>query len=180
MSYCVFCASRPKDDLHRQYHDERYGFPLSDDNELFGRLILEINQAGLSWETILKKEDNFRRAFDEFCIEKIALYTNDKLLELMNDSGIIRNQMKINAVVHNAGVVLELKNEFGSFKNWLDEQECKTLDEWVLLFKRRFKFVGKEIVAEFLMSTGYLIGAHSEACPIFEKVVVSGPKWIGL
>lgn len=178
MSYCDFCSAREINDYHRIYHDQHYGFPIENDDELFGRLILEINQAGLSWDTILKKQDNFRRAYDNFSIERIAHYTDEKVSDLMQDSGIIRNRLKINAAIHNAQRVRHLKEVHGTFRQWLDDQHPKSQDEWTKLFKKTFKFVGGEIVNEFLMSTGYLPGAHVETCTVFEKIERSNPKWL--
>jgi DNA-3-methyladenine glycosylase I len=155
---------RPLDDVHRVYHDRHYGTPIDDDDELFGRLILEINQAGLSWETILKKQDNFRAAFDVYSIQKIAMYSQEDIDRLLSNPGIIRNRLKIQAVISNAQAVQQIQKEFGSFKNWLDKNNTLTKEEWVKLFKRHFKFVGGEIVNEFLMSTGYLPGAHHNTC----------------
>ena len=177
MSYCTFCKNLDADNLHKQYHDNRYGFPIHDDNELFGRLILEINQAGLSWETILKKEENFRMAFNNFSIHEIAQYDREKFDELMNNIGIIRNKLKINAVINNAKVIIQIQNDFGSFKNWLDENHPKTIEVWVKLFKKYFTFVGGEIVNEFLMSVGYLKGAHDENCEVYKRVLEVSPKW---
>ena len=170
MSYCIYCKTLPNENHHRIYHDFHYGFAIDDDNELFGRLILEINQAGLSWDLILKKQDNFRIAFDNFDIEKIAAYSNIKVEELVLDAGIIRNRLKINAVIHNAKVITELKKEFKSFKNWIEFHHPKIKEEWVKLFKKTFKFTGGEIVNEFLMSTGYLNGAHDDNCDILNKI----------
>lgn len=178
MSYCTFCENLPKENVHSLYHDFHYGFPIEDDNELFGRLILEINQAGLSWETILKKENNFRIAYDGFSILKISAYEQVDIDRLLNDVGIIRNRLKIAAVVNNAKKIIEIQKEFGTFKNWIDEHHPLTKDEWVVLFKKNFKFVGGEIVNEFLMSTGYLKGAHSENCTVFDKVKIAKPKWL--
>ena len=177
MSYCKFCATKNPLDVNRLYHDTQYGFPIESDDELFGRLILEINQAGLSWQTILLKQENFRLAFDHFSIEKIASYKQDKIDELLQNPGIIRNKLKINAVIHNANQVTALKNEFGSFKNWLDLHSPKTKEEWVKLFKVNFKFVGGEIINEFLMSAGYLKGAHEETCSVFEQILAVKPNW---
>ena len=177
MSYCTFCTHLEEDNLHKKYHDQRYGFPIDDDNELFGRLILEINQAGLSWDTILKKEDNFRNAYDDFNIHMIAKYNSDKVEALLNNSGIIRNKLKIQAVIKNAIVIIQIQQEFGSFKNWLDENHPKTKEEWVKLFKKSFTFVGGEIVNEFLMSTGYLKGAHDENCEVNQRIIKVFPKW---
>ncbi len=170
MSYCTYCKTLPNENHHRIYHDFHYGFPIDDDNELFGRLILEINQAGLSWDLILKKQDNFRNAFDNFEIEKIATYSNKKVEELVLDAGIIRNRLKINAVIYNAKVIIELQKEFKSFKNWIEFHQPKLKEEWVELFKKTFKFTGGEIVKEFLMSTGYLNGAHDDDCEILIKI----------
>lgn len=164
MHYCDFSASKPIGDVHRTYHDLHYGVPVTDDNELFGRLIMEINQAGLSWETILKKEASFRMAYDHFDIEKIAAYSEEKKQALLQDAGIIRNRLKVNAAIRNAQQLLRIKEESGSFKQWLDMNSPKTLNEWTKLFKKTFTFVGSEIVNEFLMSTGYLPGAHHESC----------------
>lgn len=169
-SYCEFVKSLPAENLHRKYHDEEYGFTLDDDNALFARLILEINQAGLSWETILKKKENFFKAYDNFHIDSIASYTENDRLRLMNDSGIIRNRLKINAAIENAKSVLRIQKEFGSFKNFLDKHKGLQKDQWVKLFKMHFKFVGGEIVNEFLMSTGYLPGAHVKDCEIYQRI----------
>lgn len=157
--------------LHKNYHDNFYGFHVNDDNELFGRLILEINQAGLTWLTILKKQDNFRIAYDNFSINKVANYSNKDIDRLLNDKNIIRNKLKINAAIYNANTILKLQKEYKSFKNWLDINYPKTLDQWTKLFKNSFKFVGGEIVKEFLVSTGYLEGAHSKNCPVYKKIL---------
>jgi DNA-3-methyladenine glycosylase I len=169
MSYCKFCNQQEKDSLHRIYHDTQYGFVLEEDDELFGRLILEINQAGLSWDTILKKETNFRQAFDGYAISKIAQYDSLKIESLMQCKGIVRNRLKINAVIYNANEILRIQNQIGSFKSWLDTHKGKSLSEWVQLFKKNFKFVGGEIVNEFLKSTSYLPGAHDHDCKIKVK-----------
>lgn len=177
MSYCTFCENLPADNVNKIYHDTAYGFPIEDDNELFGRLILEINQAGLSWELMLKKEQNFRFAFDNFDIAKIAQYDDVKVSELMQDAGIIRNQLKIRSVIFNAAKIVELKKDFGSFKNWLDSHHPLSLTDWLKLFKKNFKFVGGEIVNEFLMSTSYIQGAHDENCTVFEEMNKETLKW---
>ena len=176
-TYCDYVLNKGKDTVHRHYHDTEYGFPIHDDNLLFARLVLEINQAGLSWETILKKKDNFFKAFDNFQIDKVARYTDAKKAKLMQDAGIIRNRLKIEAAIENAKTIKRIQKEFGSFKNWLDQHHPKTKEEWVKLFKQNFRFTGGEIVNEFLMSTGYLPGAHSEDCPVFKKVLREKPKW---
>lgn len=155
--------------LHKKYHDLAYGFPIQDDNELFCRLILEINQAGLSWETILKKEATFRKAYSGFNLKKVAAYKAKDRKRLMNDAGIIRNRLKINAAIENAKRILEIQKEFGSFAKWLSIQPAKTKEEWVKIFKTNFKFTGGEIVNEFLMSIGFLPGAHDVGCSIYKK-----------
>lgn len=178
MSYCNYCADKTDDNLHKIYHDFHYGFPIENDDELFGRLLLEINQAGLSWETILKKQANFREAYAQFSIVKVANFTDIDRAILLENPGIIRNKLKVNAAIHNAQQLLQIKLEFGSFKQWLDLNHPKSRDEWTKLFKKTFKFVGGEIVNEFLMSTGYLRGAHDEKCVIFDKVQKKQPKWM--
>ena len=177
-TYCDYCITHPEDTFNKNYHDTQYGFPLDDDNELFERLVLEINQAGLSWITILKKADNFRKAYSKFNIAKIAKYTEEDRARLLADAGIIRNRLKVNAAIVNAQKVLELKKEFGSFKGWLDAHHPLTKDEWTKLFKKTFIFTGGEIVNEFLMSTGYLPGAHQKDCPMYKKVAAQKPAWM--
>ena len=177
-SYCEYCATHPEDTFNKTYHDTEYGFPLEDDNLLFERLILEINQAGLSWITILKKAENFRRAYNGFDIETVAGYEEPDRTRLLSDAGIIRNKLKVNAAIVNARRILEIQSEYGSFKKWLDEYHPRSKEEWVRLFKKNFKFVGGEIVGEFLMSTGYLPGAHDEDCPVFTQVTQMEPAWI--
>jgi len=172
MSYCTAIQQMepgPRKELHKNYHDNYYGFPIHDDDELFGRLIMEINQAGLSWETILKKEKGFRKAYDNFSIKKVAQYSKKDFDRLMNDVGIIRNRLKIQATIHNAEVILVLQKEYGSFEKWLNAHHPKTKHEWVKLFKKTFKFTGGEIVSEFLMSIGYLSGAHHKKCPVYKN-----------
>lgn len=179
MSYCSFIATitDPKKECHRKYHDTLYGFPLHDDNELFGRLLLEINQAGLSWETILKKEANFRMAYDNFNIKKIADYGEADRKRLLGDAGIIRNRLKINAAIENAKTILQLQKECGSFAQWLLSHHPKPKEEWVKLFKKTFRFTGGEIVGEFLMSIGHLPGAHVPECPIYKAALKAKPLW---
>ncbi len=174
MSYCNYVNQNISEQadylLHKHYHDHQYGFPIDSDDELFGRLILEINQAGLSWTLMLRKQEGFRRAYDQFSIEKIAAYDDQDRERLLIDAGIIRNRLKINAAIVNAQKILELRTEFGSFKGWLDAHHPKPKEEWVKLFKKTFKFTGGEIVNEFLMSTGYLPGAHTPDCPVYSVI----------
>lgn len=177
-SYCDAVKQMDANSVHRLYHDHAYGFPILNDDELFERLILEINQAGLSWTTILNKQANFKKAYHEFNIKKVAAYGDKDRERLLNDAGIIRNRLKIEAAIHNANIILQLKKEHGSFKNWLDQHHPKTKEEWVKLFKQTFRFTGGEIVNEFLMSTGYLPGAHISTCSIYKKVRQSKPAWL--
>jgi DNA-3-methyladenine glycosylase I len=180
MSYCTAIdnMSADKKAIHQPYHDNHYGFPLEDDNELFGRLIMEINQAGLSWETILKKEKTFRKAYHNFNIKKIASYSDKDRERLLADAGIIRNRLKVNAAIENARMVMSLQKEFGSFAAWIEHHHPKTKDEWVKLFKATFRFTGGEIVNEFLMSIGYLPGAHDKNCKTQVKIKKLKPKWL--
>lgn len=178
MSYCMYIQKLEKDNVHRLYHDKEYGFPLHSDNELFARLVLEINQAGLSWETILRKKENFYKAFDDFDVKKVAKYNDKKVQKLLLDAGIIRNRLKINAAIENAKKIVELQKEFDSFKNWIDKHHPLTKEEWVKLFKKNFSFTGGEIVNEFLMSSGYLPGAHTLDCPMYKKIEKLKPMWM--
>jgi DNA-3-methyladenine glycosylase I len=179
MSYCTFSNSLATGEksIHKTYHDNHYGFPIESDDELFCRLILEINQAGLSWSTILNKQENFRKAYHNFNVKKVAGYKEKDIERLLNDAGIIRNKLKVNAAIENAKTILALQKEFGSFKNWLNHHHPKTKEEWMKLFKQTFKFTGGEIVNEFLMSTGYLAGAHDDNCPVYKKVIKAKPMW---
>ena len=174
----TYCEYAPKDPLNRPYHDEEYGFPLEGDDELFERLVLEINQAGLSWATILRKREAFRRAYDEFDVDRVAAYEEPDRARLLGDAGIVRNRLKVNAAVENARRIARLREEFGSFKGWLDRHHPRAKEEWVRLFKQTFLFTGGEIVGEFLMSTGYLPGAHHAGCPVYEKVLAARPPWV--
>ncbi|WP_312344647.1 DNA-3-methyladenine glycosylase I [Chryseobacterium binzhouense] len=180
MSYCSAIENMQPESrkmLHKKYHDHHYGFPIHDDDELFGRLVMEINQAGLSWETILKKEEGFRAAYDNFNIKKVASYTEEDRERLLNDSGIIRNRLKVNAAIENAKTILQLQKEFGSFEKWLEHHHPKTLQEWMKIFKKTFKFTGGEIVNEFLMSIGFLKGAHEESCWVNREIIQHKPMW---
>jgi len=131
----------------------------------------------LSWTTILKKQDTFRKAYHDFNIKKVAAYKQKDIDRLLADPGIIRNRLKVNAAIENAKTILGLQKEHGSFKKWLDKQHPLSKEEWTKLFKKTFRFTGGEIVNEFLMSTGYLPGAHDESCPVYKKVLKSKPLW---
>ncbi|QGY40667.1 DNA-3-methyladenine glycosylase I [Pseudodesulfovibrio cashew] len=176
-SYCEYVAGLERDNLHRIYHDTAYGFPLDDDNALFERLILEINQAGLSWDLMLRKQENFRAAYDGFDIAAVAAYGEAERERLLNDAGIVRNRLKVGAAIHNANVILGLQREHCSFKAWLDQCHPLSKADWTKLFKKTFKFTGGEIVGEFLMSCGYLPGAHVEDCPVHAEILELEPPW---
>lgn len=173
-----YCQVAPGHEFHGPYHEHHYGFPIADDNELFERLVLEINQAGLSWLTILKKQESFRAAYSGFDIAKVARYGEKQRERLLNDAGIIRNKLKVNAAIENAKRIQVLQKSHGSFAAWLASHHPKTKAEWVKLFKREFVFTGGEIVGEFLMSIGYLPGTHAEACPVYRKIAKLGPPWM--
>ncbi len=170
MSYCEFVASGTAHPLHVAYHDNEYGFRIESDDQLFERLVLEINQAGLSWETILKKREGMQIAYDGFSLEKVASYGQEEVDRLLADPRIIRNRLKVAAAIENARTILGLRDSHGSFLAWLDSHHPLTRDEWTKLFKKTFRFTGGEIVNEFLMSTGYLPGAHDADCPVLEAI----------
>ena len=172
--YCAVARDHP---FHGPYHDNEYGFPLRKDDALFERLALEINQAGLSWLTVLKKRDNFRAAFDGFDLERVAIYRRRERARLLRDAGIIRNRLKINAVIENARRIVEIRAAHGSFAAWLDAHHPRSKTEWVQLFKKTFLFTGGEITGEFLLSTGYLPGAHVPACPVYRRIARLKPPW---
>ncbi|MBA3649636.1 MAG: DNA-3-methyladenine glycosylase I [Chitinophagales bacterium] len=176
-SYCAAVRTMDSESVHKKYHDNEYGFPIDDDNLLFERLILEINQAGLSWSTILNKKENFEKAFHEFNISTVALYKEKDVNRLLNDAGIIRNRLKIAAAIENAKRIRTLQKRYRSFKQWLDHHHPQTKENWVKIFKETFLFTGVEIINEFLMSTGYLPGAHDKNCPVYKIILKQSPPW---
>jgi DNA-3-methyladenine glycosylase I len=173
----TYCDVAPDDPLHGPYHDDEYGFPIHDDARLFERLVLETNQAGLSWATILRKKDAFRRAYDGFDVSTVAAYGPGDRERLLGDPGIIRNRAKVDAAIENARRIIALQDEHGSFEGWLDAHHPLAKPEWVKLFKKTFRFTGGEITGEFLLSTGYLPGAHRESCPAYARIVALEPAW---
>ena len=178
-----YCDIAPGDPLHGPCHDHEYGVPAHDEAVLFERLVLEINQAGLSWATMLKKREGFRRAYDGFAVDKVAAYGPVERERLLNDAGIIRNRLKVDAAIHNAQVIQRLRASHGSFANWLEahielDGRARNKAEWVKLFKRDFRFVGGEIVGEFLMSLGILPGAHRADCPAARRIEKLQPPWL--
>ncbi|WP_111413400.1 DNA-3-methyladenine glycosylase I [Billgrantia lactosivorans] len=172
-----YCDLAPGHPWHGPYHADEYGFPVGDDTALFERLVLEINQAGLSWLTVLKKREAFRCAFDNFDVDRVAAYGDADRERLLADAGIIRNRLKVEAAIHNAGVIQRLRDEHDSFAAWLEHHHPLPLADWVTLFRRTFRFTGPEIVGEFLMSTGYLPGAHRHDCPVQQRILACGPAW---
>jgi len=175
MSYCDIAPGHP---FHGPYHDREYGFHSADERVLFERLVLEINQAGLSWLTILKKREAFRAAFADWDVDRVAAFGERDVARLLGDAGIIRNRLKIDAAIRNARVIQEIRREHGSFAAWIDAHHPRPKEEWVKLFKRRFAFMGGEIVGEFLMSLGYLPGAHREDCPVMARLARLEPPWM--
>lgn len=172
-----YCESAPGHPFHGPYHDDEYGFPIRDDAALLERLTLEINQAGLSWLIVLKKREAFHRAFEGFDPETVAGYGDAERERLLADASIIRNRRKIDAVIGNAGRVLELRESHGSFVDWIEAHHPRSKDEWVRLFREHFSFMGPEVVGEFLMSIGYLPGAHTPDCPVYDRILELGPPW---
>ena len=173
----TYCDIAPGHPFHGPYHDREYGFPIRSDNRLFERLVLEINQAGLSWLTILKKRRAFKLAYDDFDIDTVAKYGARERKRLLADAGIIRNRLKIDAAISNAQKLIEIRESHGSFDKWLKSHHPLTKAEWVKLFKNTFRFTGGEIVGEFLLSTGYLPGAHAPTCPVYARVLERRPAW---
>jgi len=174
MSYCEIAPGHP---FHGPYHDREYGFPTRAESKLFERLVLEINQAGLSWATILRKRAAFRAAFADFEVDRVAAFDSGDVARLMADAGIIRNRLKIAAVIDNAGRIQELRRSHGSLSAWLDAYHPRSRTDWTKLFRQTFRFTGGEIVNEFLMSLGYLPGAHEANCPIYARIIRLDPPW---
>ncbi|MGB1547636.1 MAG: DNA-3-methyladenine glycosylase I [Alphaproteobacteria bacterium] len=173
-SYCEIAKGHP---IHGPFHDNEHGFPTRDDAVLFERLCLEINQAGLSWLTVLKKREAFRKAYRGFASERVARFNKRDIDRLMGDAGIIRNRRKIEAAIENARRLRTLIATHGSFADWLDSYPLQDLEEWIPIFRQTFVFTGKEIVNEFLTGTGYLPGAHESKCPVYHLVLKEKPPW---
>lgn len=166
-----YCDIAPGHPVHHDYHATEYGFSQREETVLFERLLLEINQAGLSWEIILRKRDGFRAAYDGFDVDAVAAYGEGDRMRLLGDASIIRNRLKIDAAIHNAQVIRGLRDSHGGFAQWLDAHAIdndapRDKASWVKLFKRTFRFTGGEITGEFLMSLGRLPGAHRADCPV--------------
>ncbi|MDX1828903.1 MAG: DNA-3-methyladenine glycosylase I [Lutibacter sp.] len=182
---CQWCGEDP---LYVNYHDQEWGVPVFDDAKLFEFLILETFQAGLSWITILRKRENFRKAFDNFNYKKIAKYSDEKFEELMQNAGIIRNKLKIKATITNAIAFMEVQNEFGSFSDyiWKFTDDKPIINKWNSLSevpattelsdsiskdlkKRGFKFVGSTVVYAHMQATG-MVNDHVKDCFRYNEV----------
>ena len=176
---CPWCL---KDELYKKYHDEEWGVPLHEDDKLFELLILEGAQAGLSWHTVLKKRENYQRAFDQWSVKKIARYSEKKKNKLLLDAGIIRNRLKIESAIGNARAFLKIQKEFGSFEKyiWQFVNHKPLINKWKTmteipskthqsdamsrdLLKRGFKFVGSTICYAFMQATG-MVNDHLVGC----------------
>ncbi|MCX7551022.1 DNA-3-methyladenine glycosylase I [Xanthomarina sp. F2636L] len=182
---CGWCVG---DDLYQAYHDLEWGVPVKDDETFFEFLVLETFQAGLSWITILRKRENFRKAFDNFDYKKIANYKQDKIDSLLLDAGIVRNKLKVNGTVTNAKLFMDIQKEFGSFNNYVwkfvnnrpiknslqnykDAPATTAISDALSkdLKKRGFKFVGSTVMYAFMQATG-LINDHEVGCFRYEEV----------
>jgi len=173
----AYCRLAPGHPVHGIYHDTEYGFPSNDESVLFERLVLEINQAGLSWLTVLRKRDAFRNAFADFNVDRVAAFGSADIERLLADAGIIRNRLKIEATTENARRIQALRQSHGSFTGWLEAHHPRSQEEWTRLFRKTFRFTGGQIVTEFLLSLGYLPGAHEPDCPIFARIREHSPPW---
>ena len=175
MSYCETSKDHP---VHGPHHDTEYGRPVSDDEVLFERIALEINQAGLSWLLILKKRAALNIAFEGFEPARVARYGEAETERLLGDAGIIRNRRKIAAVIENARRICVLQQSHGSFAAWIEDHHPLQLADWVKLMRKTFVFMGPEVVNEFLMSIGYLPGAHDADCPVGREIAALNPAWM--
>jgi DNA-3-methyladenine glycosylase I len=173
--YCDFAKGDP---VHGPYHDTEYGFPVTDESQLFERLLLEINQAGLNWELILKKREGFRAAYAGFDVDRVAQFGESDRERLLQDARIIRNRLKVNAAIVNAQVIRGMRASHGGFAGWLGAHHPLDRAEWVKLFRKTFKFTGGEITGEFLMSIGYLPSPHRPDCPVYKQIVLTNPPWM--
>jgi DNA-3-methyladenine glycosylase I len=174
----AYCRNAPGHPTHAPYHDAEYGFPSRDEGVLFERLVLELNQAGLSWLTILNKRAAFRAAFVDFDVDRVARFGPDDTARLLADPGIVRNRLKIMAAIENARHIQALRHAHGSFAAWLDAHHPRSPEAWTRLFRQTFRFTGSKIVEEFLMSLGYLPGAHERDCPVFARILALSPPWM--
>jgi DNA-3-methyladenine glycosylase I len=173
-----YCDIAPGDPIHGPYHDDEYGLPRDGEAVLLELLSLEIFQAGLSWELILKKRPATFEAFDGFEVDVVASYSDDDIERLLANAGIIRNRLKITSIIENARRIQDMRESHGGFARFLEIHHPMAKSGWVKLFKKTFKFTGGEIVNEFLMSLGYLPGAHSPGCPAYKRIMKKKPPWM--
>jgi len=173
-----YCDVAPGHPDHGPYHDHEYGYPVDDEAALFERLSLEIFQAGLSWLIVLRKRPNFAAAFADFEVASVAAYDKSDVERLLGDPSIIRNRRKIEAVIENARRAAALRSSHGGMASWIAAHHPRNPDEWVKLFRSTFVFTGPEIVREFLLSIGFLRGAHREDCPVFTRIAALRPPWM--
>ena len=173
-----YCDVAPGHPLHGPYHDREYGFPLHDEARLLERLALEILQAGLNWELVLRKRPGIVDAFEGFDVDRVADFGEDRVEELLRDERIVRNRLKVRAIVHDANVVRGFRDSHDGFARWLAAHHPLDKPGWVRLFKQTFRFTGGEITGELLMSIGYLPGAHREDCPAFAEIADRDPPWM--
>jgi len=174
--YCDYAGERPH---HRSYHDGEYGFPLNgkdDERYLFELQSLELFQAGLSWDLILRKRATMVEAFDNFDVDTVAAYKAKDVKRLLNDPGIIRNKLKVASIIENAKRIETLRESHDGFAEWITAHHPLNRAEWTKLFRQTFKFMGGEIVNEFLMCIGYLPGAHREDCATYKRIAKIKPK----
>jgi DNA-3-methyladenine glycosylase I len=165
-----YCDLAPGHPVHNDYHEREYGFPVDDDQVLFERQCLEIFQAGLSWELILKRRAGLNAAFDAFDPRRVAAYGPAEVERLLHDPRIIRNRRKVEAIIENARRLGALRDSHGSFAAWIAEGHPLTKADWVKRFRKAFVFQGGEVVGEFLMSIGYLPGSHRADCPVQRRL----------
>lgn len=185
---CHWVENQP--DIYIKYHDEQWGEPVHDDRLLFAKLVLDGAQAGLSWLTILKKRENYFKAFNDFDIEKVAAYDDDKINELMQNSGIVRNKLKIKSAIKNAGVILKIQSEVGSFNEYLwgfvnnktihnefkhaSEIPAKTsLSEKISrdMKKRGMSFIGPTIIYAYMQAIG-IVNDHTIDCYRYRELLL--------
>ncbi len=172
-----YCDVAPGHPVHGHYHDYEYGFPIDDESRLFERLVLEIAQAGLSWELILKKREGFRHRLAGFDVDRVATLSEAEQAAFLADPGVVRNRLKLKAFMHNARCIQDLRVSHGGFAEWIAAHHPLPKEEWIKLFRKTFKFMGPEIVGEFLMSTGVLPGAHQAKCPVQRRILDANPLW---
>jgi DNA-3-methyladenine glycosylase I len=172
-----YCDVAPNDPVHAPYHDEEYGFPVADEPRLLERLALEIFQAGLTWRLVLVRRPALNAAFGGFDVDRVAGFGDEDVARLLEQPGVIRNRRKILAVIENASRVRRLRATDGGFASWIERHHPRDESEWLALFRRTFCFVGPQIVREFLLSLGYLPGAHRPDCPAYARTLKAAPAW---